>query len=82
MIQYNTCDDDSIDGWGAMLKQESSRFEIIFSSYVILPVTPRPWGLLSLQWKWVAEYISGGKERPERKADNLNAICEPIVWIM
>jgi hypothetical protein len=23
--------------------------------------------------------LPGGKERPERKADNLTAICEPIV---
>jgi hypothetical protein len=23
--------------------------------------------------------LPGGKGRPERKADNLNAICEPIV---
>jgi hypothetical protein len=24
--------------------------------------------------------LPGGKERPVRKADNLNAICDPIVW--
>jgi hypothetical protein len=23
--------------------------------------------------------LSGGQKQPERKADNLNAICEPIV---
>jgi hypothetical protein len=26
--------------------------------------------------------LPGGKERPARKADNLTAICEPIVWKM
>jgi hypothetical protein len=26
--------------------------------------------------------ILGGKGRPARKADNLTAICEPIVWIL
>jgi hypothetical protein len=26
--------------------------------------------------------IPGGKERPALKADNLTAICEPIVWQM
>jgi hypothetical protein len=26
--------------------------------------------------------LHGGRGRPERKADNLTAICEPIVWKM
>jgi hypothetical protein len=26
--------------------------------------------------------LPGGKGRPARKADNLTAVCEPIVWIM
>jgi hypothetical protein len=26
--------------------------------------------------------LSGGKGRPARKADNLTATCEPIVWNM
>jgi hypothetical protein len=26
--------------------------------------------------------LAGGKERPARKADNLTAICEPIVYKM
>jgi hypothetical protein len=26
--------------------------------------------------------LPGGKGRPARKADNLTAICEPIVWKM
>jgi hypothetical protein len=26
--------------------------------------------------------LPGGKERPARKADNLTAVCEPIVWKM
>jgi hypothetical protein len=24
--------------------------------------------------------LSGGKERPAHEADNLTAVCEPIVW--
>jgi hypothetical protein len=26
--------------------------------------------------------LPGGKERPAREADNLTAICDPIVWKM
>jgi hypothetical protein len=29
-----------------------------------------------------ARNLSGGKGRPERKADNLTVICEPTVWKM
>jgi hypothetical protein len=29
--------------------------------------------------KMSTSILSGGKERPRRKADNLTAICEPIV---
>jgi hypothetical protein len=27
----------------------------------------------------ITTYLPGGKERPERKAENLTIICEPIV---
>jgi hypothetical protein len=36
-------------------------------------------GRLSQYQKWVPGIFLGGKARPARKADNLTAICEPIV---
>jgi hypothetical protein len=30
----------------------------------------------------ITRNLTGGKERPARKVDNLTAICEPIVWGM
>jgi hypothetical protein len=41
-----------------------------------LPATLWAWGLLSLSRR---EDFWGGKARPARKANNLPAICEPIV---
>jgi hypothetical protein len=43
-----------------------------FSVYLILPPAQSLRDSLSLK-------ISGGKERPECKPDNLIAICQPIV---
>jgi hypothetical protein len=47
----------------------------------------RPWGLLSLQQKWILETlkkinVSGCKVRPVRGADNLTTIYEPNVYTM
>jgi hypothetical protein len=50
-----------------------------FSIYQILSVTQWPWGQLSLQQKWVPGIFLGGKGWPVCKADNLTAICKPIV---
>jgi hypothetical protein len=52
----------------------------IFSICLNLPVTLWPWSRLSRWQKWVPgifQRVKGG--RPARKADNLTAICEPIV---
>jgi hypothetical protein len=49
------------------------------SIYVIFPAALWLWGLLRFWKEWVPENISGGKTHLARKADNLTAICEPIV---
>jgi hypothetical protein len=59
-----------------MGRRFKSRIRWIFS---ILPTALWPWGRLSLKPKWVPGIFLGGKKRPARRADNLTAICEPIV---
>jgi hypothetical protein len=34
--------------------------DFLFSIYLILPAAPWPYGLLSLEQKWIPEDISGG----------------------
>jgi hypothetical protein len=56
----------------------------MFSSYLIRPAALGP-GVYSdsnrneYQKKKKEEMFVGGRARPVRKADNLTAICEPIV---
>jgi hypothetical protein len=63
----------SVDGWGTYTTSRkganSSPDEVtaFFSIYLILPAAPT-----------VPDDLAGDKTRPERKADNLTAICEPI----
>jgi hypothetical protein len=47
---------------------------------LVLPAALWPWVWLSLQQKWVPGIFLGDKGRTARKADNLTAICEPIVF--
>jgi hypothetical protein len=73
----------SVVGWGTMLQIGRSRFRfqmwwLDLSIDLFLPHALRPWGRLSP----VAEIFLGGKERPAHKANNLTAICEPIVQKM
>jgi hypothetical protein len=50
----------------------------IFSTYLIHPALYGP-EVDSASNRNEYQEFSGGKGRPERKADNLTAICEPIV---
>jgi hypothetical protein len=52
-----------------------------FSIYLVLPAALWPWGLILLI-EMSTRNLPGGKVRPAREADNLTAICEPIVWKM
>jgi hypothetical protein len=65
-----------------MLQAGRSRDRIpmrwIFSIYLIFAVTPWPWGRLDLT-EISTRNILGGKGHPVCNADNLTAICEPIV---
>jgi hypothetical protein len=57
-----------------------SRWGEFFSMY--LPAALWPWGWLSLLTEMSTRNLHGGKGRPARRADNLAAIREPIVYKM
>jgi hypothetical protein len=66
-----------------MLEAGRSRFwfptrSFDFSIYLIFSAAIWSWVRLTLWQKWVPEIFG----RPTRKADNLTAICEPIVYKM
>jgi hypothetical protein len=65
----------SVVGWGTTLQAGRSRVRfpirwLDFSIDLIIPAAVR---------KWVPRIFLGGKGRQVRGADNLTAICEPIV---
>jgi hypothetical protein len=51
-----------------------------FSIVLILSATLWPWGRFILRQSSVPGIFLGAKWQPARKADNLIAICEPIVY--
>jgi hypothetical protein len=50
-----------------------------FSIDLILPAALQPLGSIQPLTEMSTRNLPGGKGRPERKADNLTAICEPTV---
>jgi hypothetical protein len=50
-----------------------------FSIDLILPAILRPWGSIQPVTEMGTRNLPGGIEPPARKAENLTAICEPIV---
>jgi hypothetical protein len=69
--------------WGTILQTGKSRVRfpiglLDFLVYLILPAALWAWGRLSLT-EMSTSNLPGGKWRPAGKADNLTAICEPII---
>jgi hypothetical protein len=72
-------------GWGTMLRAGWSRVRFPMRSLDIFSLfnpSSRTMALGSAQplTEMSTRNLPGGKGRPENKANNLTAICEPIVW--
>jgi hypothetical protein len=69
-----------------MLQAGRSQFRfkvsLDFSTDLILPAALWPYGRLILLTEMSTRNLPGGKGRPVCKADNLTAICEPLVYKM
>jgi hypothetical protein len=74
----------TVVGLGTMLQAGRSQVRVPMRSLnftvdLILPAALRPWSRLRLQQKLLSGIFLGVMGGQGRKADNLTAICDPIV---
>jgi hypothetical protein len=69
-------------GWGTMLEAGRSRVRVPMRSLDFFNLPNMALGSTRPLTEMSTRNIHGGKGRPARKADNLTAFCEPIVYKM